>query len=387
MNILTEDQKNRIMTAPSEVKMDTFMEILNCCDGTIFETLKFMFKSLCPDVWQDLLFLYHSDPELMRPKKKRRGKVQVKKAQDPNHCPTSSSANIATGRVPSNEVQSHSLSHLTEGNTLQTPSSASIVQLLDETMDIPQVLVTNKEGVECESSTPPSFQASTPPQQGCTPLLPEPEINQVVPLDIIRSAIMQPITARNMMCKMKLGMGCFVTAGVWPARHQLRINIRQFDGCGKLPLSKKGASLTLSRWVILKNLRERIDDVLCTNRRALAIPNPEDTSQIDAVIPKSLWEHLGGNVYVQINTGGTHLDLRRWWHPHPCAELTPTRTGIILNYDQWRNLKHCFTLMPEIIPEVETVIPCFQSHSSEELLIQCLECNPPKMGMNLVNNF
>ena len=383
LNIISTQQKDKVVNSPYEVKVDDFMELLLSCDENIFERVKIILKHFYPVIWKEMVLFYrpnnsnNPNPEDVLPKKKRKGRLTKCSPEKQPVASTSvnpslgfeNSLGFGTEKETETETQSQSILPGVE-RPITNSSTPTIVQLLNSPVQSQQSEIGSISAVSEAVQPPPSTLLQVTPASDPTP-------NPVIPLHIIRSAIMLPPTAANMMCKMKLGMGCFVTAGVWPLRHELRINIRQFDACGRVPLPKKGVSLTLSRWIIFRNLKERIDDVLNVNRRVAILRAKEEISQVNPFIPQALFEHLGGNMFVQIHTGGTFIDIRKWWYPNTLSGLTPTRTGIILNYDQWMNLKHCFTLMPEVVPELETTVPCYQTHESCDLYISCKECNPP----------
>ncbi len=133
---------------------------------------------------------------------------------------------------------------------------------------------------------------------------------------------------------------------------ELRVDIREWNE-GKP--TKKGISLTLSRWKILVENFDEIDESKKEGRQ--------------------FGQHLGGNVYCELKPNG-HVDIRKYWKP--ADESVPTKKGIYLRPDEYAELKKVAGDVGSVTPELSGVVPCFLSsdHANQLGMLTCPECNP-----------
>jgi hypothetical protein len=89
-------------------------------------------------------------------------------------------------------------------------------------------------------------------------------------------------------------------------------------------------------------------------------------------------QHLGGNHYVQVNSGFKVVDLRRFWLPEGQTQIRATRKGIALNFDEFRKLVSLLESIVGILPELSSVEPCYlrSDHCNVLGALSCAECNP-----------
>ena len=133
----------------------------------------------------------------------------------------------------------------------------------------------------------------------------------------------------------------------------MRVDLREWQD-GKP--TKKGISVTLSRW---KNLVDRmvyLDEALAER--------------------KPYTSHLGGNVYFTVTLGGTCVDIRQYWTPE--KDVVPTRKGLCLRPLEYQRLKELLPLIGQALPELDAVVPCYlqSDHMNQLGALQCPECNP-----------
>lgn len=88
--------------------------------------------------------------------------------------------------------------------------------------------------------------------------------------------------------------------------------------------------------------------------------------------------HLGGNNYVQVNSGFKVVDVRKFWLPQGQIEVRPTKKGIALKFDEFDTLVKLRTEIEQKIPELASVRPCWtgDDHMNQLGALSCSECNP-----------
>jgi hypothetical protein len=152
-------------------------------------------------------------------------------------------------------------------------------------------------------------------------------------------------------CILPLSGSIFVVVSEF--KGEVYVHIRHHTE-NKIP-TKDGIALTLSRWKTLVNVLDLIEKAVVS-------------------YPCQFNYHLGGNHYVSITEGYGRVDLRKFWLPKGEDQIKPTRKGISLTFEAFRNLKDCANVIEKHLPELETVIPCF--HQNQMEMIRCGECNP-----------
>ena len=88
--------------------------------------------------------------------------------------------------------------------------------------------------------------------------------------------------------------------------------------------------------------------------------------------------HLGGNRYVQVNSGFPVVDLREFWMPEGKDQVQPTRRGIALKFDEYDTLIKLRADIEKGIPELSETQPCYMDsdHMNQLGYLRCVECNP-----------
>lgn len=162
-------------------------------------------------------------------------------------------------------------------------------------------------------------------------------------------------------CMIPLQGDSYVVAKTY--NDKILINIRNYRKVAekKYP-TKQGVSLTLSRWLKLKSQKDYINSIfqLVT-----------DGESVDEELI-----HLGGGVYVTLNSKYPNVDLRHFWKPEDSDKPVPTKRGITLNKIKWNKLCDVMTIMTDFVPELNNAIVCEYTHYNEMELQKCSECHP-----------
>jgi hypothetical protein len=142
-------------------------------------------------------------------------------------------------------------------------------------------------------------------------------------------------------------------------RGDVKIHIRQFD---PFP-SKIGVCFTPLRLAAFRNKLDEIE---------------EGVKLLRAGKPVDLKLHVGGLVYVTIQSGYFIVNIRKYFIPENQIDEIPTRSGIALKLNEWDKLKECLVELLLLAPEIEAVQPCYSSfdHANVITMMDCEECNP-----------
>jgi hypothetical protein len=94
--------------------------------------------------------------------------------------------------------------------------------------------------------------------------------------------------------------------------------------------------------------------------------------------PVNLKIHIGGLVYVTIQSGYFIVNIRKYFIPENQIDEIPTRSGIALKLNEWDKLKQCFVELLRLTPEIASIQPCYSSfdHANVITMMDCEECNP-----------
>lgn len=162
-------------------------------------------------------------------------------------------------------------------------------------------------------------------------------------------------------CMIQLQGDCHVVAK--EHKGEIFINIRNYQTSeGKKYPTRQGVALTLSRWQKLKNQKDFISNVfkLCL-----------DGEHVDEELI-----HLGGGVYVTLNSKYPTVDIRHFWKPDDSEKPVATRRGVALNNFKWQKLCDVMSVMTDFVPELSTAVICEETHNNELEMMSCSECYP-----------
>jgi hypothetical protein len=70
------------------------------------------------------------------------------------------------------------------------------------------------------------------------------------------------------------------------------------------------------------------------------------------------------------------VDIRYRWCSPIDNKMYPTPQGLSLTFEQFDKLKDVARVLLDLIPDLNTTLPCYMSHQNVEEAIYCGECNP-----------
>ena len=167
-------------------------------------------------------------------------------------------------------------------------------------------------------------------------------------------------------CQLDIGRNTFVVAKTWKV--ELKIHVRKFESSGDRSVpTKRGISLKLKHWVELIGNAGQVDEAVSNFQKNHT--NAEKRSI-----------HIGANVYVEVYMyeGLLGVDIRQWFWDEDNETRHPTKTGIFLHVQQWEQLKLCFQVMTDFVPELKDIVSCSLEgdHQNQEGMLRCSFCNP-----------
>ena len=166
--------------------------------------------------------------------------------------------------------------------------------------------------------------------------------------------------------KVDLGGDKWLRVTEWQGEQ--RIDIRKLTSYP----TKEGVSLTLQRYLVFR-------DCMCDINRAL------ETLQKGEEV--RMRRHLGGNVYMRVNSPYTGVDIRQWFIPKDLEKsndnLRPGK-GVFLNIPQWRVLCNEDIHMEDYVPALNDTLRCRDQKDHQNLMgaLWCLECNPNRYDID-----
>jgi hypothetical protein len=154
-----------------------------------------------------------------------------------------------------------------------------------------------------------------------------------------------------------LGSGRYAKIQIW--QDKPRLDLREWDlGEKKTIPTKKGISLTLHQIKSLSDKFDCLDEALSQN--------------------EELKCHLGYNVFVSVQKDNPCVDIRRYWKPPNHDESVPTKKGLCLRPEEYKNLKSRWQDIENSLPELETFVLCYDrdNHLNQIGMLRCTACNP-----------
>ena len=171
--------------------------------------------------------------------------------------------------------------------------------------------------------------------------------------------VVPPTVKGDGLCLTSLGNNVWLKVSEW--KGEKRVDIREYNT--KYP-TKTGISLTLNRWTGLCHAVDMVDEHLTRVKKGEHV---------------EFEFHIGGNVYVSINSPFWIVSIRQFFCPMNGANMRrPTPKGIRLKLGGWNTLKETIASVQREVPELENFVPCFarNDHSNQMGFLTCPECNP-----------
>ena len=143
---------------------------------------------------------------------------------------------------------------------------------------------------------------------------------------------------------------------------EMKIHIRQYERntMGNLYPSKTGICMSPMRFVSLVGSMGALD--------------------IDKLVDKSLQfkSHVGGGVYLTASIGFSHVHIRQFFKPLDSEEEKPTKKGIALSLNEYKELVACIEDVKNVSDEIANATPCYQGldHCNQIGYFTCPECSP-----------
>ena len=176
----------------------------------------------------------------------------------------------------------------------------------------------------------------------------------------------EPIMAPSQDIQLSLGGNKFLTYGLFNG--EPRISIRLFQVRGKMLYpSKTGISMSATRFSQFRYMTPLIT---------------EGVIDMDAKRTVDLTSHLFNSWYVSIKTSHPCVNIRKFFYPQNSTEPIPTKTGVTLTIDQWKELLVQIDQLLALVPELTIVPRCVENHGEGNLLavLECSECSHISSG-------
>ena len=164
------------------------------------------------------------------------------------------------------------------------------------------------------------------------------------------------------LIKIDLGNSRFATVNIF--RGKAIVHIRQYDifGSNSYP-SRTGVCLTPSRFARMLLSMEEID---------AHVDQLKGSQDFDYKI------HIGGGIYCSVRAGFYCVNIRKYFIPVKKHTPIPTKRGISLRINEWKNLKSNIDIISKSCDELRNARPCYECESTHNKngLFGCNECYP-----------
>ncbi|VDI68726.1 Hypothetical predicted protein [Mytilus galloprovincialis] len=135
----------------------------------------------------------------------------------------------------------------------------------------------------------------------------------------------------------------------------MTIDIRVWENATKP--TREGINLPLLRWQSICDNLQNINDAIQHLKQGV-----------------NLRLHIGKDVFVCVNSDYLCINIRQFLYPPNETILKPAKKGITLSLPEWKTLIDVIPQIEKAVPEVKTMIPCWQTHDNQEGLWNCSEC-------------
>ena len=147
--------------------------------------------------------------------------------------------------------------------------------------------------------------------------------------------------------------------------NQKYIHIRRFfqaDSGRWLP-TREGATFTEKRFAALLAIQPELD--ACYFKWNVG-------AQVS-----SFERFIGGGWCVKVYPEQQQIEIRKYFHARKESDIRrPTRTGVKFHLKDWRNLAECIDELCNIDSQLIDIIPCYETHDSQDQMTRCAECSP-----------
>lgn len=91
--------------------------------------------------------------------------------------------------------------------------------------------------------------------------------------------------------------------------------------------------------------------------------------------------HLGGHLYIGVDSPYIGVNIRSWFHPNGERELKPG-TGVFLKLSEWEKFYNIVISLDIFVPEITSTPRCINTHAGQQSWMECSHCNPD--GFDLI---
>jgi hypothetical protein len=166
--------------------------------------------------------------------------------------------------------------------------------------------------------------------------------------------------------KFDLGNNRFLTVVKYCGK--LMVHIREYGvnpNTGVVFPTRVGVTMHPQRYAKFMNMIPLIND---------AVEILRDGSPID------FKRHVGGGVYVTVNSEYRCVNLRKYFVPFGHHEAVPTKNGIALRMVEWDQVVQVAEQARQLSEELIAAESCF--HQGQNAMMNCFECSPFPMLYN-----
>lgn len=171
------------------------------------------------------------------------------------------------------------------------------------------------------------------------------------------------------LCMFHLGNERYVVVNEFNGK--MLIHIRQYDMDAKRTVrypTKRGITLNVEKF---KKLEE-----LCVRDINECIKEVQEGKHVNYRY------HLGGNVFVTVQSEWPSVNIRKWFLPPGESKELPTKKGIALTFEQWSFIKGAINLVKGLLKEQwDSTVFCEFSEDHQNQL-GFLRCSNPNEYMN-----
>ena len=161
----------------------------------------------------------------------------------------------------------------------------------------------------------------------------------------------------NCYARKHLGRDRYFTVNTFNNVDYVHLRIHEEKNSGLIP-TKMGICLTLPQYLELTKSAPFLETAESGERR-----------------------HIGGGKFVSVDRYGKNHNvyhIRAYYKPEDAKEPLPTRTGITLNNDEYKRLLGLYLELPETLPFLKNIEPCWarDDHNNQLGALQCSNCHP-----------
>jgi Transcriptional Coactivator p15 (PC4) len=186
----------------------------------------------------------------------------------------------------------------------------------------------------------------------------------------VKNEMHTSFTPNRDISKLKFGCNRFLVHSIF--QDSPKIHIREYESkSGREYPTKKGICMSVSRLATLYSALPDIEEAVKLLRAGSHI---------------QFKTHLGGGIYVSVNSDFKCVDIRRFFVPNEDSSETATRTGLAIRLGEFdnflRRINELVAISADLVVDDKICANNFD-HANEIVAAACRECNP--FGYKLFN--